>query len=431
MYKVKKFNLEHMLSNKSQIFLLVNNKTLNPLVYPFIYSLNRLRLKSLSSQRADLTAIKEWYTFWKIKKKVDFCRSYNLGNNNPELFLNELDNFLSYQEDKTMTQGTLIRLRNNQKINYDTVAKKLLSVIKFHEFLIDLYFKKRYQDIPRETLELERKRIDKFISFKKKQINNLCHLPKTHFFKSMNMEMYGALYEIINPKHDNQYNPFKGTLSRHRNFLIVHLLLNYGLRVSELLLLTTQSIKSSIQSDKYNLIIGDIDDEYDFRSRKPQIKNEYSYRVITLSEIDYQFIQKYIQNIRKDNHTQRLFTSLQPPYPAISYAAINKIFNQVNSKLQTVHPVFFDENRVDSINKLTPHVCRHTWAYITLKFAYEKYQLESTTVLRKEDVLFKAQEDLRILGGWSIKSSMPSYYARRFISERANEINIKRIEISY
>ena len=67
-------------------------------------------------------------------------------------------------------------------------------------------------------------------------------------------------------------------------------MINYGLRVGELMLLTTKSIKKSINSDVYNLIITNTEDEYDIRSRKPSIKNELSYRVIKLSNFDYEFI---------------------------------------------------------------------------------------------------------------------------------------------
>lgn len=39
----------------------------------------------------------------------------------------------------------------------------------------------------------------------------------------------------------------------------------------------------------------------------------------------------------------------------------------------------------------------------------------------------KAQDDLRVLGGWSSKSIMPNYYAKRFIVNSANLLNLKRI----
>ena len=78
---------------------------------------------------------------------------------------------------------------------------------------------------------------------------------------------------------------------------------------------------------------------------------------------------------------------------------------------------------------LTPHVCRHTWAYITLAFAIKKYRNESASPLTQsnDEIMQKAQENLRVLGGWSANSIMPSYYAKRFIVDSANLINLQRI----
>ncbi|EXC21667.1 phage integrase domain protein [Acinetobacter sp. 869535] len=39
----------------------------------------------------------------------------------------------------------------------------------------------------------------------------------------------------------------------------------------------------------------------------------------------------------------------------------------------------------------------------------------------------KALEDLRVLGGWSANSIMPNYYAKRFIVDSANLLNLQRI----
>jgi len=74
----------------------------------------------------------------------------------------------------------------------------------------------------------------------------------------MTDEMVKALYQVIAPSkltRINPLNPFKLHDAQFRNFLIVHLMLNYGLRIGELMLLTVRSIKKSIQNSSYNLII--------------------------------------------------------------------------------------------------------------------------------------------------------------------------------
>lgn len=129
--------------------------------------------------------------------------------------------------------------------------------------------------------------------------------------------MVAILYKIIRPDQTaniNIENPFPTKEHQLRNFLIVHLMMNYGLRVGELMLLTKRSMKKSLNSDSYSLIITNTDDENDSRYRKPSIKNEQSYRVIKLDSMDYRFLTIYIENIRNFNQSDILFTSIKPPY---------------------------------------------------------------------------------------------------------------------
>ena len=240
------------------------------------------------------------------------------------------------------------------------------------------------------------------------------------------------LYKIIRPDQTaniNIDNPFSTKSHQLRNFLMVHLMMNYGLRVGELMLLTKRSIKKSLNSDSYSLIITNTDDEHDSRQRKPSIKNEQSYRVIKLDSMDYKFLMLYIEKIRNFNNSDILFTSLKPPYSPLSYSSINAIFKTIEQAFRASHPVYFDDTNIDSIQKLTPHVCRHTWAYITLAFAIKKYRNESASPLNQsnDEIMLKALEDLRVLGGWSANSIMPSYYAKRFIVDSANLMNLQRI----
>ena len=157
----------------------------------------------------------------------------------------------------------------------------------------------------------------------------------------------------------------------------------------------------------------------------PSIKNEQSYRVIKLDSMDYKFLMLYVEKIRNFNNSDILFTSLKPPYSPLSYSSINAIFKTIEQAFRASHPVYFDDTNIDSIQKLTPHVCRYTWAYTTLAFAIKKYRNERIQSLKiNNEIMQKAQENLRVLGGWSANSIMPSYYAKRFIVDSANLINL-------
>ncbi|MDC4336590.1 site-specific integrase [Acinetobacter baumannii] len=335
-----------------------------------------LRFQSISTQHADLIALKFWYDFWFEKFATSFCESFYSSSYNFEIIQTEIDNFIIYLENNKKIESNLIRLRNTDHTNYTTIGHRIRSFLKFYSFLIDEYLTIQSQpQLSLKEIQKIKENLNKYMTIKKKIINNFSKSNKTikseinYSFKSMNDEMIKVLYLIISPSNSNKYNtlnPFKSKNVQLRNFLIIHLMLNYGLRIGELMLLTTNSIKKSIQNHNFSLIITNTDDEFDDRSKKPKIKNEYSYRVIKLQERDYRILQIYINEIRKEIPSQILFTSLKPPYSALSYASVKKIFDQVDLSLKALLPECFDTSAYDSIDRLTPHVCRHSWAYMML-----------------------------------------------------------------
>lgn len=438
MFVVKTIKLSKTYSNQNCIVLLFDTSTTVPCLYPLLYSTIVLRFQSLATQQSDLLALKFWYAFWYQKYSTLFCESFFSYQYEPEIFLNEIDNFIVFLENNKKLETNLIRLRSNIDANYMTITQRLRSLFKYFVYLLDEYWNVRYQDITIKDLTNRRKKIDLFLLNKKKIFSKFSKRSITvkteinHNFKSLTNEMVVMLYKIIRPNHSaniNIDNPFSTKSHQLRNFLIVHLMMNYGLRVGELMLLTKRSIKKSLNSDSYSLIVTNTDDEHDSRVRKPSIKNEQSYRVIKLDSMDYKFLMQYIEKIRNFNDSDILFTSLKPPYSPLSYSSINAIFKIIEKTFRILHPIYFDDTNIDSIQKLTPHVCRHTWAYITLAFAIKKYRNKSASVLNQsnDEIMQRALENLGVLGGWTASSIMPSYYAKRFIVDSANLINLQRI----
>ncbi|MEQ1292254.1 site-specific integrase [Acinetobacter johnsonii] len=438
MFVVKIIKLSKKYSNQNHIVLLFDASTTVPCLYPLLYSTTVLRFQSFATQQSDMLALKFWYEFWYQKYSTLFCESFLSSKYEPEIFLNEIDNFIVFLENNKKLETNLIRLRSNIDANYMTITQRLRSLFKYFAYLLDEYWNTRYQDIAIKELTNRRKKIDLFLLNKKRIFSKFSKYSLTvkseinHNFKSLNNEMIVMLYKIIRPDQAaniNKDNPFSTKSHQLRNFLIVHLMMNYGLRVGELMLLTKRSIKKSINSDSYSLIVTNTDDEHDSRQRKPSIKNEQSYRVIKLDSMDYKFLMLYMEKIRNLNDSDILFTSLKPPYSPLSYSSINAIFKVIEQVFRTLHPIYFDDINIESIQKFTPHVCRHTWAYITLAFAIKKYRNESASPLTQsnDEIMQKAQENLRVLGGWSANSIMPSYYAKRFIVDSANLINLQRI----
>lgn len=148
-------------------------------------------------------------------------------------------------------------------------------------------------------------------------------------------------------------------------------MLNYGLRVGELLLLECASIKASIKGDKFSLIISMPCNMTDPRTQAPSLKNEYSHRVLELDKVDYEFLVIYMQKIRKNSTTHNfIFASSQNPESPLSYNTVHSIFSKIDKVFSVNYPECKSLERFDAIMKLTPHVTRHTWAYLTMKKLY-------------------------------------------------------------
>ncbi|HHY0497984.1 TPA: site-specific integrase, partial [Vibrio parahaemolyticus] len=91
------------------------------------------------------------------------------------------------------------------------------------------------------------------------------------------------------------------------------------------------------------------------------------------------------------------------------------------------------EVNIEYMPQITPHVGRHTWAYVTLEFIYNELLIGELELkrdfgiqARMKGLLDVAADKLRVLGGWTLTSKMPMKYANRFIEKVANESNIRR-----
>jgi len=410
------------LNNSNRLSLLFDSTTTLPCLYPMLYINSSLKFKSEPTQQAYLQGIKQWYEFWREKYDQSFCKYFREHKSNPELMIKEIDSFILYLENMKVVDQKLIRLGSNPSINYNTLAHRLRAILSYLNYLLD-----NFSQVHGKSMSLEIARYKSVLFQKSDLVKNLSsNHHKAHKngvnFKSLTEEMKEALYSIISPKAPETL--FKGKDAQLRNFLIVHLLLNYGLRTGELLLLTLNSIKTDLKTRNTYLVITDTQDRTDTRISRPQIKNVQSVRTILLDERDARFIGMYINNIRsQDSKSHMLFLSLQAPYAPLSKSGLKKIIAVINEKMKSKYPKFFDKSYVDSIDKISAHILRHTWAYMMLKHSYES----GLSTYNKVKAMESAVEILRKMAGWSLNSTMPYLYASRFISENANLANIQRI----
>ncbi|HHS9907476.1 TPA: site-specific integrase [Klebsiella quasipneumoniae subsp. similipneumoniae] len=414
-----------------------------PALYPLRYLVDHLEYRSLSTQSASLQAIKFFYEFWYMKHRTTFCYSFYCSGHDPAIAIHEMTDFFQYLENDRLLSfapRSLPRIHSSGMTN----ASRVRAVIRFIGYLIATYVSPYYQNETPKELSRHASRLNTRLLICKDEFKTLESSHQryssrvTQGFQSMTGDMVENVYRIVVPssKHkSNLLNPFPYGFIQFRNYLIMRLMLNYGLRVGELLLLECASIKASIKGDKSSLIISMPCNMTDPRTHAPSLKNEYSHRVLELDKVDYEFLVIYMQKIRKNSTTHNfIFASSQNPESPLSYNTVHSIFSKIDKVFSVNYPECKSLERFDAIMKLTPHVTRHTWAYLTMKKLYNlqnKKLNDSGNNLVKNSLsmgrMDEVKEALRLLGGWSIKSQMPDLYAKRFLSEQANAANIQRL----
>ena len=193
MFALKTIHLDKKVSNENQIILLFDMNSSCPCMYPMLYTMKSLRFESISTQHADLIALKFWYKFWYEKFSTSFCESFFSTLYNFEIIQNEIDNYIIYLENNKKVEENIIKLRNSKNVNYTTIGDRVRSFFKFYTFLIDEYL--TVQSQPQLTMkEVQRikENLNKYITKKKKIINNFSTSNKNinseinYSFKSMN-----------------------------------------------------------------------------------------------------------------------------------------------------------------------------------------------------------------------------------------------------
>ena len=96
MFLVRLVKLSNPSDNRR--YILINEETQSPCLYPLLYTMSKLRLKSLSTQQSNLNSLKFWHNFWREKFNEDFCLSFYKSNYDARIFFEEIDSFFIYLE---------------------------------------------------------------------------------------------------------------------------------------------------------------------------------------------------------------------------------------------------------------------------------------------------------------------------------------------
>lgn len=374
-------------SNGSIAAVLVYPDTNCPVFLPLTYYVLFLVGKSYSTSYKTSTAIKELYEFFS-GQYISFEEQAISGEF--QQIIDKLDSFISFLYSGSKKDGPV----SNQQFDFF-----LRSIKDFLKWLISRY--------NRETSSGLHSLIEQKFS------SRLVHHKSFHSeIKSLDDETLQLIRSLILPTSTT--NPFRSG-NRLRNWLMIEILVNTGMRAGELLNLKVPDVYKNGENH-YVKIRESTEQEIDTDTRwnKPSIKNGYSVRVVAISKLIYLGYEKYLaaerrKKTKKIKHGY-LFTS-ERGHP-LAQNSLSFSLNQILDKLKQQHHVDID---------LTPHVLRHTFVERMLKYLLEVKQID----------MERAKDELRNICGWSATSPMPNLYARRYIAMLANAHNVERINYSY
>lgn len=200
----------------------------------------------------------------------------------------------------------------------------------------------------------------------------------------LTVEAQQLLLQVIEPNHP--LNPWASPHAKQRNGLIVHMLLELGMRRGELLGIRTRDIRA--QSQEVNIELRP-DDKDDPRLYEPNGKTKD--RTLAVSAQLLRRIASYVQGARYDIKAARKnqFLLVASTGEPLSISGFNKVFTSL-------------QNSTPELKMVIPHLMRHTFNDNMVE------ELESSGMEGSQIV-----EALCRLNGWSDRSNMPFKYTKR------------------
>ncbi len=423
---------------------LFDSETVLPTFLTLIYCVHALHYKSVNYQESELTNLKHFHHYWLDRYSNTLDYSVIDAEFSEKVFLElieSLDGFWLYLNNSKRTVDNVTSL-NDQTFGsarpplkrLSTNAACYQSVCRFLDFLINHYVTLHYINETPSEVDSHRRNLLQLLRARRSNYKHLLSQKVSGQYKSLTAQQFAdfvSMFPIsVKPRKDNQGRLTNSTYRQYRDHILIRLLSNYGLRIGEALLLRRSSFKTNMAGNAYYMQVANLEDGFDPRKNKLSIKTDSSLRVMKIAQNDYLIVQRFFEQIELLSVYDFLFTSSLGEYPPLSYQGALKIITDASSRMQKKFPHHFSPEFADSISGVHPHMLRHTWAYLQLQYLYRKHQAKfiSAGASNLKGIMQSAIDDLRALGGWTHNSTMPANYAKRFIAERANELNVAKFE---
>lgn len=227
--------------------------------------------------------------------------------------------------------------------------------------------------------------------------------------KGLTNQERDRLLEIMHP--ESAENPFANEALKLRNYIILLLGLDMGLRRSEMLLIKLGDIRwHSRELSVVNLE----SEEIDPRTLAPQFKTHE--RILEMGDDLIFALKKYMDTYRALK--RRPSEAKKHPFLLVSHRRNDgwplsvKALDGILPRVGKVAP---------ELAHVHPHVLRHDAVYKLLESMREELE-----ILTPEDRTTKVQKILTYAFGWSSESNMPGLYGAKFWKEEANKAMKKR-----
>lgn len=219
--------------------------------------------------------------------------------------------------------------------------------------------------------------------------------------KGITKEQERRLLDVVAPTSPE--NPWQGTFLRNRNYLIVRLLLDLGIRKGELLGLKIEDIDFG---DNTVFVARRPDDPEDKRSRQPETKTEE--RTLAMAEGLATFLDSHLTDDRYG-----LGDARKHPFVIVSEHGDPLALNSVDYLFSTLRAAF------PELAPVAAHLLRHTWNDRFSELA--------------EGAMSQAEEkQLRnYMMGWADESKMAANYTARYVEQRGREMSLKMQNATY
>ena len=283
---------------------------------------------------------------------------------------------------------------NENLVEPETTYNRIITVAEYVAWLAGFF-----QACSSQEIERMKARLLRHLPIKINRFND------DEPFKSLDEKDKTAMLMLVEP--DAKNNPWKHEEIKHRNKLIVYILLYVGCRKGELLSLKATDIDPNDRivriRKKFKTKL--IDEE---QRKNPAFIKTLS-RDIQVPEELHILIQDYILKYRSKvigaNKSSYLFLSHQngaKKARPLSHSAVDKIFGQIKSALTI---------------SAFPHALRHTW---NDKFSENIEELLDTGEMSKSEA-----EDTRSYAmGWKPDSGTAKTYTRRYEQKKAMKIGL-------